>query len=600
MNCADQPSEANSENVPNVVDLRRLNWKAAVQQSPLMQTTQEAIVETVNRTRLWKREKTAVAMELLAHFMDGIEAGANEKTLLQSFGAPRKSAQLIRRSKIRCRRAFWHLALWFWRSVAALVLLYFSIAVWLAWHSTHVSTNWAALNASRPATIATPIAWPIYQEAISEMDSEVDSLDRIPGGWRPDWASFDSVREHAPSPESRRWLTSHRSAIELIVHASQIDELGIVVGPHHNYGLNSPAVDWGNVGLPCIADYQDLVSRFPHLIELQAILQVLPVDCLLQIEEGNGIAAFDDIQAILGLGRHISQIIDGTFSGQLLSLSCAAECIQYAIIEHPQLWNDAQLSALQAAISRHSIDFSRLIEDSQLHFNDAMGRAYADNGLGEGYLTMQGINLLLGQIPAFRELGLDLNSSTVVARALSPIAMFSLPKRSEVEALYARLNLECRNAIHHNLWEPVEAQDKEETNPNDLAYAIVSPFIADRFIPLSNMPLAEGKRDGLVLGIAIELFHRKHGRLPTELAELVPDFVSKLPIDLINGGPLHLSLIEHQPVVYSLGIDGDDDNGHVPTGSISTHRFLYLPRAPDPATDIDGDWVLWGKTIARD
>ncbi len=210
MNCADQASEANSENIPNTVDIRRLNWKADVQHSPLLQTTQEAIVETVNGTRLWKREKAAVAMELLAHFMDGIEAGSNEESLLQCFGAPRESARLIRRSKIRCRSAFWHLALWFWRSVSALVLLYFSIAVWLAWHTTYVSTNWAALNASQPSTDANSIAWPLYREAISEMDSEVNSLDRIPGGWRPDWASFDSVREHALSPESRRWLTSPR------------------------------------------------------------------------------------------------------------------------------------------------------------------------------------------------------------------------------------------------------------------------------------------------------------------------------------------------------------------------------------------------------
>ncbi len=127
------------------------------------------------------------------------------------------------------------------------------------------------------------------------------------------------------------------------MRASQVDELGTVVGPLNNYGLSSPAVDWGNAGLPRIDSHQDLIiSQFPHIIELNAILQVLPVDCILQITEGNRIAAFDDIQAILGLGRHMSQTIDGTFSGQLLSLSYAAECIQYAILEHPQLWTDAQ------------------------------------------------------------------------------------------------------------------------------------------------------------------------------------------------------------------------------------------------------------------
>ena len=229
-----------------------------------------------------------------------------------------------------------------------------------------------------------------------------------------------------------------------------------------------------------------------------------------------------------------------------------------------------------------------------------MERAYADNGLGEGYLTMQGIGLMLGPIPAFRELGLDPSSSTVVAHALSPIAMFSLPKRSEVEALYARLTLECRNAINHNLWEPIEVQNRVEASPNDLAHAIVSPFIADRYLPLSNMTLAEGKRDGLILGIAIELFHRQNGRWPTDLAELVPELRSEIPIDAINGGPLRMSLLQNQPIIYGLGIDGDDDNGRVPTGSLSVHGFLYVPRAPDPATDIDGDWVLWGKTIARD
>ena len=40
----------------------------------------------VKGTRLWRREKAAVAGELVAHFLDGMEEGRTAEDLIETFG----------------------------------------------------------------------------------------------------------------------------------------------------------------------------------------------------------------------------------------------------------------------------------------------------------------------------------------------------------------------------------------------------------------------------------------------------------------------------------------------------------------------------------
>ncbi|HTY87567.1 MAG TPA: hypothetical protein VMB80_08895 [Candidatus Acidoferrum sp.] len=61
--------------------------------------------------------------------------------------------------------------------------------------------------------------------------------------------------------------------------------------------------------------------------------------------------------------------------------------------------------------------------------------------------------------------------------------------------------------------------------------------------------------------IAIERFRLLQGRLPENLNELVPQFLSAVPSDPFDGQPLRYHCLAGGYVVYSIGQDGHDDGG---------------------------------------
>jgi hypothetical protein len=60
---------------------------------------------------------------------------------------------------------------------------------------------------------------------------------------------------------------------------------------------------------------------------------------------------------------------------------------------------------------------------------------------------------------------------------------------------------------------------------------------------------------------AVERFRLTHGRLPENLNELTPQFLSAVPIDPFDGAPLRYHHLAKGYVVYSVGRDGHDNGG---------------------------------------
>ncbi|MGL4512432.1 MAG: hypothetical protein ACRCT8_05020, partial [Lacipirellulaceae bacterium] len=102
-----------------------------------------------------------------------------------------------------------------------------------------------------------------------------------------------------------------------------------------------------------------------------------------------------------------------------------------------------------------------------------------------------------------------------------------------------------------------------------------------------------GERDGLLLGIALELHQRQNGDWPATLEELVSRYMPQLPIDRINGGALGYRVVDGQPVVYSRGWDKDDDEGRLPERMRPDPDNESPPEYWTYGGDNDGDWVIW-------
>lgn len=89
---------------------------------------------------------------------------------------------------------------------------------------------------------------------------------------------------------------------------------------------------------------------------------------------------------------------------------------------------------------------------------------------------------------------------------------------------------------------------------------------------------------------ALERHRLAHGRHPDRLAELVPAFLDKVPLDLMDDQPLRYERDDATGrfALYSIGYDGKDDGGR----TMSKNRG-DVQRAIDP-----GDWV-WPQPAAE-
>lgn len=118
----------------------------------------------------------------------------------------------------------------------------------------------------------------------------------------------------------------------------------------------------------------------------------------------------------------------------------------------------------------------------------------------------------------------------------------------------------------------------------------VSPymFIASMSVPAVRKLTENTARTQTFLTLAqtacaLERHWLAHGKYPAGLAELVPAYLDRVPLDLVNGLPLHYRPAENgRFVLYSVGLDGKDDGGK-PTGS----------KQPN---DPPGDWA-WPQAV---
>ncbi len=96
----------------------------------------------------------------------------------------------------------------------------------------------------------------------------------------------------------------------------------------------------------------------------------------------------------------------------------------------------------------------------------------------------------------------------------------------------------------------------------------------------------------MITGIALRRREIKHGNLPQELSALVPEFLSQVPRDPVDGQPLRFKLTATNTfVLYSIGKDGVDDGGN--------------PERPDSNTTSPPDWWqgrdwLWPQPATHD
>jgi hypothetical protein len=191
--------------------------------------------------------------------------------------------------------------------------------------------------------------------------------------------------------------------------------------------------------------------------------------------------------------------------------------------------------------------------------------------------------------------------------ANSALAIMSMPaanalvaSRKDMTDMYEKLTNHVRVQIEKPLWQ----QDTKDTVDSELI-ALKSDRInrfrylfIDLLLPAydkvhNRMVVSDGERDGVFLGLALELYHRQHNKWPESLAELSPQYLPQVPVDRITGKSLHYKIVDDRPLVYSVGPDNEDDAGRAIDGELQ-----LFDRDPN-AKPADGDWLIWPVTDAE-
>jgi hypothetical protein len=99
---------------------------------------------------------------------------------------------------------------------------------------------------------------------------------------------------------------------------------------------------------------------------------------------------------------------------------------------------------------------------------------------------------------------------------------------------------------------------------------------------LARAAEAEARRRLLVTAIALERFHLAHRCYPDSILRLVPEFVKSQPKDYMDGQPLRYRRADDDRfLLYSVGLDGYDDQGQLLTLGSSPAGSTFGREAPD-------------------
>jgi hypothetical protein len=240
---------------------------------------------------------------------------------------------------------------------------------------------------------------------------------------------------------------------------------------------------------------------------------------------------------------------------------------------------------------------------------------YTDTGDGDGQITNEGLQRIKWMISllepnqklADTEWSPRLPGLAVAAAA--PAGLFGMASRAEVAEVYERFMGQQEATFDRHLWE-LEAHSLENglegwSTIEKLQYLPITILLPTLSAARYSVETSRGMRDGVLAGIALELYRREHGDWPKSLDQLAPRWLPSVPIDRMTGGPLGYKIIDDRPVVYSVGVDRDDDGGRAPVDAdgnsdsvlASPNHFELQPVADESH---NGDWLIWSPPAAAD
>lgn len=295
----------------------------------------------------------------------------------------------------------------------------------------------------------------------------------------------------------------------------------------------------------------------PHLAYLRGCGQLLALRALAELDAGQPERALADVKLSLRLVDSVrTEPILISHLVRIALIHIALHPIWEGLTDHR--WTDAQLVALEAELAR--LDF---LEDYQT----AMRGERVCSIWAVDYLRRERDPTVLDVTASYGTRSAETSLKKLILSVAVPGGWFDQNKvmmgRLHLELFKPAVNLQERTVSPTNLRRLNETLEQHfaRRTPYNFFSSLLLPALgkaAERFAR------AQVCVDLARVACALERHRLAHGQFPQNLDALVPQFIPKLPHDVINGQPLKYRRTDDgQFLLYSIGWNESDDSGEI-------------------------------------
>ncbi|HEV2438016.1 MAG TPA: hypothetical protein VG077_18635 [Verrucomicrobiae bacterium] len=320
----------------------------------------------------------------------------------------------------------------------------------------------------------------------------------------------------------------------------------------------------------------------PHLSGLKRSAQVLQLRAIAELQNGQADKALADVRLMLRLSDSIrTEPFLISHLVRMAIVSIALQPVWEGLVAHQ--WSDAQLAELDSELAK--LDFLSdyqtamrgeliLCEIGDIEYLRRYPERTPDligEGGGGSSSRIPG-RIMWGTIPNGWFYQNELRCARPILEYYLPVVDANLHRVRPGDV--QRANSAVTTGLkHYNLY--------------NLAERLFLPRLG---VAVKRFAFGQESVDLARTAIALERYRLAHGNYPESLDALAPQFMDKIPHDIINGQPLHYRrTADGQFVLYSVGWNETDDGGTV-----------GLDKGTSARVDINrGDWV-WPSSAVKD
>jgi len=581
------------------------------------------VARVVRLTRLRKKERLDIERELLSHFQEALASGRSASAAIAAFGDPKVAAASLRAGATAKRSALDRAlgtTLRLGGIVTVTVLVgYASFAAYLLLAGAPPRRDMVAAYQSRLAKSDSPsdVAWPIYREALLKLEQGIDAR----GNRQSDGAR---AIDEMPLPMDAQWsiavdwLRAHDQDIQLLHSVRTKPVCGFLAGQPLDAAdvpLFGPIANSTTDEERALQEaFPMLAVRLPQLAAMRSAARILACDAALAVESGNGDRFVADMQTMIAISVHAQ---DGRILiSDLVGMAIRAMACQSALrlLEwKPDLLSAQQLAAVQAAFESVPQQMRQFDSGTEkLLWEEFAQNFFTDSGDGNGWFRMgpNAVGLVRSIDSQNREeqRGLGMSNS-LLAGVGAPIAAWVVADRKTTLNLVDGHMASVESASQYPIRDRARIGAMDMALEHELSNSPLRWSLVRLLLPALSQAARAYSRDrawcdAVAVTCAALRYQRERGVWPTQASDLVPNYLTSVPLDPWDGSPVRMATDANGLRIWSVGEDGVDNQGD-PFASDNLERFLghkaspttMLERYPHNSTDLSGvggvqvDWV---------